>query len=335
MKVLFFMHTFGEKNGIAMHAGQLISHFPPEVRVQAIHGGGISFPLFSSLRLPVGGFFKALSADFDVMHIHGYGNFHSFFGAWAAILRNKPLVWTIHGYPQIHGARRLFYYVYRHFMAPFIFFKAKRIITVSTNVITLLQKETRKEITFIPNGIDLEAFRPKSDYKGAKYACYVGRLDPDKGVFRMLECSSMPVKFIGPNEDGTKSALAEEAKRRGREITFEEVPFERMPAAYESCRYVALPSKYEGFPMSMLESVAMGRPFICTDVGEVRATLANLFDSPSEFIIEGNLEAKISALEKKDLSGGLAAARGKLDKYSWQSIAQKTAEIYSQAMGGQ
>ncbi len=333
MKVLFFMHTFGEKNGIAMHAGQLIGHFPKDVKVRVMHGGGFQFPLFSSLKLPLGSFFKALSGDFDLVHIHGYGNFHSFFGAWVAILKGKPLVWTIHGYPQIRGMRRIFYYFYRYLMAPFIFLKAGKIITVSTNVITLLQKETRKEITFIPNGIDLERFSPKSGYKDAKYACYVGRLDPDKGVFRMLECKSLPVKFIGPDEDGTKSALAAEARKQGMEATFEEVSFDGMPAAYESCRYVALPSRYEGFPMSMLESIAMGRPFLCTDVGEVKATLSNLFDNPNDYIIEGNVEARISALEKTDLSQLLKSARAKLSQYSWDSIAKKTVEIYRQALG--
>ncbi|HQT44694.1 MAG TPA: glycosyltransferase family 4 protein, partial [Candidatus Micrarchaeota archaeon] len=295
----------------------------------------LPLPLFSSLKLPASEFFKAMACDFDIVHIHGYGNFHSFFGAILSIVKNKPLVWTIHGYPRIHGARRAFYYVYRYLMAPLIFLKAKKIISVSTNAMPILRKETRKEIYFIPNGVDLGKFHPRSGYRRAKFACYVGRLDPDKGVFRMLECKSLPVKFIGPDEDGTKASLIAEAKKHGMKApVFEESGFDGMPAAYESCRYVVLPSKYEGFPMSMLESLAMERPFICTDVGEVKATLSNLLDEPSQYILEGNLESKLAALEKKDLSGALKRARENLATYSWDSIAKRTSEIYLDALGG-
>ncbi len=359
MKVLFFVHTYGEKNGISLHIKSLIGNFdkncqacklpmgqnpsnlqvdgklPKDIEASVISGGSISLPLFSSLKLPISEFFKAMSSDFDIIHIHGYGNFHSFFGAILSILKNKPLVWTIHGYPHIHGARRAFYYVYRYLMAPLIFLKAKKIISVSTNVMPILRRETGKEIYFIPNGVDLGKFHAKAGYRAAKFACYVGRLDPDKGVFRMLECKSLPIKFIGPDEDGTKASLVAEAKRQGMKApVFEESSFEGMPAAYESCRYVVLPSKYEGFPMSMLESLAMERPFICTDVGEVKATLSNLLDGPSQYILDGNLESKLAALEKTDLSGALNAARQKLATYSWDSVAKRTSEIYFDALGG-
>ncbi len=333
MKILFFVHTYGEKNGISLHIKSLIQKLPKGIEATVISGGNITLPLFSSLRLPVSEFFKAMSANFDIIHIHGYGNFHSFFGAILSILKNKPLVWTIHGYPQIHGARRAFYYVYRYLMAPLIFFRASKIITVSTNVITLLQKETHKEMTFIPNGVDLDKFHSKISYQSAQFACYVGRLDPDKGVFRMLECKSMPVKFIGPDEDGTKTALIQEAKKKGLKApVFEESSFENMPRVYESCKYVILPSKYEGFPMTMLEALAMERPFICTDVGEVKATLTNLFDNPSDYILDGNLESKLLNLEKKDLSDKLKSAREKLAVYSWDSVAQKTSELYFECL---
>lgn len=328
MRVLYFVHTCNEKNGIAAHVQNLSGSLPADVRFQVIGGKGASLPLFSSLRFPIGEFFAALRADFDIIHVHGYGNFYSFFGAIISILRRKPLVWTIHGYPRIKGARRLFYLAYRYLMAPPIFWRAKRIISVSGDILPLLAKETKKPITVLPNGVDLGLFRPSSGYKSAKHACFVGRLDPDKGAARLLECSSLPLLFIGPDEAGTRKQIAAEAKRLGRKAEFSECGYNGMPSQYERCRYVVLPSKYEGFPLTMLESIAMGRPFISNDVGEVKATLSSLFSNPSRYLLSGDVGKKIAELEKSDLTSELREARIKAAKYSWGSVAKKTAAIY-------
>ena len=329
MQVLYFVHTYGERNGIANHVLSLTRALPSGVKAQVIGGKGASLPLFSSLRFPVGEFFSALRADFDIMHVHGYGNFYSFFGALISLLRRKPLVWTIHGYPRLSGARRLFYYVYRYLMAPFIFWRARRIISVSGDILPLLKKETKKPIAVLPNGIDLSFFKPSSSYKQASCACYVGRLDPDKGVQRMMECSSLPLLFIGPNEGSTRAKLEAQARQMGRQAEFAECEFSKMPSQYGRCRYVILPSKYEGFPLTLLEAVAMERPFLSNDVGEVKATLSALFEKPERYLLRGNIQEKISELEKSDLQPELREARKRAAKYSWESVAQKTAAIYS------
>ena len=330
MKTLIFVHTYGEKNGIANHVLSLVRALPPGVAARVIGGKGASIPLFSSLRFPAGDFIDALRADFDIIHVHGYGNFYSFFGALVSLLKGKPLVWTIHGYPRLSGPRRLFYLVYRYLMAPFIFWRAGRIISVSGDILPLLEKETKKRITVLPNGVDLDFFKPNGSYKEAAFACYVGRLDPDKGAGRMLECSSLPLLFIGPDEGGTRDAIAAQARKMGRQAEFVECDFSKMPSQYGRCRYVILPSKYEGFPLTLLESVAMGRPFISTDVGEVKATLSSLFEKPERYLLNGGIQEKISELEKCDLQGEMRAAREKAAKYSWKSVAQKTAAIYSE-----
>ena len=329
MRVLYFVHTYGERNGIANHVLSLTRALPDGVKAQVIGGRGASLPLFSSLRIPSGELFEAMRADFDVIHVHGYGNFYSFFGALVSLLRRKPLVWTIHGYPRIGGARRLLYYAYRYFMAPFIFWRAGRIISVSGDILPLLGKETKKQITVLPNGVDLDFFKPSGSYRQAKHLCFVGRLDPDKGAERLLECSSLPLLFIGPDEGGTRAKISAKARRMGRKAEFAECGFSGMPAQYGRCRYVALPSKYEGFPLTLLESVAMERPFISSDVGEVKATLSALFDRPGRYLLRGNIQEKIGELEKSDLRPELRKARQRAAKYSWWGVAKKTAAIYS------
>ncbi len=330
MKVLYFVHTFGEQNGIANHVARLAENLPAGVKSEVIAGSGKGLPFFSSLRLPVGECWHAIFSGFDLMHIHGYGNFHSFFGALVCALRRKPLVWTIHGYPRVHGARKAAYYAYRYLMAPFIFWKAARIISVSSDILPLLEKETSKKILVMPNGVDLELFKPGKNYRKARFLGFVGRLDSDKGASRLLECRTLQLLFVGPDEDGNKAKIESAAKKMGVDAEFVQVPYGKMPQEYEKCRYVALPSKYEGFPLTLLEAIAMERPFICTDVGENRRVLSELFQKPDKYILTGSIDERIAELEKQDLTLELARARAGLKKYSWKAIAACVAGLYGE-----
>lgn len=331
MKVLYFIHTYGERNGISNHVLQLSEALPAGFEPQVICGKGAPLPLFSSLRLPLVEFFQALSSDFDLVSVHGYGNLHSFAGAVISILKGKPLVFTVHGYPRIEGARRIFYYLYRQLLARVILFRASAIISVSSEAAAMLGKETSKPIAILPNGVDLARFFPKTPYKKAGAVCYIGRLDADKGVERLFECKAFPLLIVGPNEGGERGRLEKLAKGRGIHADFAEAGFEQMGKVYEKCRYVVLPSKYEGFPLTLLESAAMGRPFISTAVGEVREVLGRLFDSPEKFVLEGDLGEKIFELEKQDLGPQLSLARKRLVEYSWESVAKRTAAVYLKA----
>lgn len=328
MKVLYFVHTFEEQNGISIHLKNLIKNLPKDINFKVIFGKEAGIPFFSSLRIPFWQFFAALNEDFDIIHVHGYGNFYSFFGAVIALIKNKPLVWTIHGYPQIKGLRRIFYYFFRYFMAPLIFFKASKIISVSREAIKLLQKETHKQIVFIPNGIDVDFFKPKKNYKQANNICFIGRLDEDKNPHRLFECKSFPLLFVGPNEGNVLQNLMTKAEKTDAKASFISVPYDQMPDVYQKCRYVVLPSKYEGFPLTLLESIASERPFICTDVGENKKILSLLFTNHDQFLLNGNLEEKIKELESRNLSLQLAKARKKLSFFSWKHIAKQTVKLY-------
>jgi glycosyltransferase involved in cell wall biosynthesis len=334
-KILYFIHTFGdgEKNGTAIHVKNLIKFLPNEYQSTVISGKGKSIPFFSALRIPTFEILRGLTTKCDIIHVHGYGNFFSFFGALLAIVKNVPLVWTLHGYPRISGKRKILYYVYKYFMAPLIIWKASKIISVSDDAAALLRKETNKEIMIMPNGVDLEMFVSKRHYKEASHACYIGRLDEDKKAERLFE-TSLPLSFIGPNEDGVREKLTMLQSETMRNISFSEVEYHQMPVAYDHCRYVVLPSKYEGFPLTLLEAIAMGRPFICTDVGQVKKTFYELGLGEMFLLKDGeNIGAKIELLEKTvGIDEALATARILIAyKYSWRSVCDRLAVVYMEA----
>ncbi|MCX6770358.1 MAG: glycosyltransferase [Candidatus Micrarchaeota archaeon] len=136
-----------------------------------------------------------------------------------------------------------------------------------------------------------------------------------------------------PDEDGTRAKIGKEARALGRKAEFEEADYEKMPDEYSKCRYVILPSKYEGFPLTLLEAAAMERPFVSTDVGQVKSVMEKLGLDTRKFLLAGSVGDKIAELEKEKLGAQMKAARKKLSAYSWESVARKTAAVYRDAIG--
>ncbi len=326
MKVLFFIHTYNEKNGIAIHVKNIVERLNTKgISTQVIYGKYFSLPFFSSLRIPFFEFFDALKSDFDIIHIHGYGNFFSFFGALISLIKRKPLIWTIHGYPNVRGIKYIFYLFYRYILAPIIFYRVDKIISVSYSAVQILKQETTKEITVIPNGVDTNHFLP-CNYLKNKYVCYIGRLDKDKNV-ELLSSLNRNLLIVGPNEDNYKSYLESHLMC----AEFLEVNYTDMPRIYCKCKYVILPSKYEGFPLVMLESLSSMIPFISTPVGDVPRILKDLFGKDYQlFLIKSNINKVLQHLDSKNLKSILIKARKKIEKkYSWDYVIEKLINIYS------
>jgi glycosyltransferase involved in cell wall biosynthesis len=112
---------------------------------------------------------------------------------------------------------------------------------------------------------------------------------------------------------------------------------DKVPLVYAKCRYVILPSKYEGFPLVMLEALACQRPFIASAAGEMPIVLRQLFGKKKwkKYMLEPTrgIEDVLLELEKHDLQPELEAARKIIkQKFSWKIVASKTFEIYKKAI---
>jgi glycosyltransferase involved in cell wall biosynthesis len=307
MKIVFFIPTYyPEKNGIAIHCYNLIKHLKGDITVLSpVQKPFIKIPGFSSVSIPHPlHILYLLKEQYDIIHIHGYGNLHSLIGGFIGILRRKKVVWTIHGIPK----KGIFLKIYNIFGK----FLIKRSIVLSVSDIS----EITKNFILIDNGVDI---RDCSDYREAKYVCYIGRLDRDKGLERLKEVK-MKVLLVGPKEDFEPIGMEHI-----------EVDYEKISEIYCKCRYVVLPSKYEGLPLVMLEAIAHKRPFIATPVGRIPEYLKKLFPNYEKYIIKDNIQDTIDNLEKEDLNEELENARKKLP--TWQDVANKVMEIYGKEGG--
>jgi glycosyltransferase involved in cell wall biosynthesis len=351
MRIGIVAHSFyPNKDGIAIHCYYLakeLAKLGEEVHVftsgdhdlnESIEGINVhriwSFrlPIFSSLLICPGLFLGIDRIKPEIIHAHGYGNFFSPIAGLYSLMTGRRMVLTLHGYPELHGARRIFLILYRSILAPLFLIPSKKIISVSQSGKERMEKESKREIFVLPNGIDLERFKCRTDYNENELVTYVGRLDEDKGVMRIANelDPKRKVLFAGKDE-GMRSRIEKACRERKMDFEFAEVSPDKVPEIYCKSRMVLLPSKYEGFPLTMLESLASQRPFLCTDVGEVKRVLKELMpDSWQYLIIEGDVEKTIADAEDNEdkIARDLRQVRKRLEKYGWSKIAIETLEIY-------
>jgi len=122
----------------------------------------------------------------------------------------------------------------------------------------------------IPNVVDAARFEPRFEPGG--YLLYFGRLAPEKGVATLLRAAAqvgVPLKIAGSGpEEGALRAMPE-AQRP--EVEF--MGFRSGAALHQlvrDARAVVLPSEwFENAPMSVLESMALGKPVLGARIGGI------------------------------------------------------------------
>ncbi|MEF2277512.1 GT4 family glycosyltransferase PelF [Deinococcus sp. YIM 134068] len=136
-------------------------------------------------------------------------------------------------------------------------------------------------IQCVYNGIDPDVFPPAESEPEAPVVSWVGRVDPLKDLETLIRAFAL-VRRRTPGARlrlfGGTPAGNEGYERHCRQVTAEldlggHVTFEgRVPditEAYRAGQVVALTSVSEGFPYTVIEAMAMGRPPVATRVGGV------------------------------------------------------------------
>jgi len=147
-----------------------------------------------------------------------------------------------------------------------------------------------EKIKLIPNRINLNRFQPEEKKQNKiKTILFVHWLSKRKGADTIIPITKgleTRAKFIIVGDGPYKEKLLRETKQNKLEKFIEVVGFvpnKDIVDYYKKADILILPSLEEGFPLTLLEAMAMGVPYVAFDVGAVREI------SPSvaqEFIVK-------------------------------------------------
>jgi phosphatidylinositol alpha-mannosyltransferase len=196
----------------------------------------------------------------------------------------------------------------------------------------------------VPNGIDVERFRRSAprpaDMSGQqRFVLYVGRLEPRKGVDRLIRAMAIvqhharDARLAVVGEGPDRAALEATARHAGVDVLFAgRVSDAVLPAYYRAAELVCSPALGdESFGIVLLEAMAAERPIVATRIEGyeeilAKAGSARLVDVDDPSALAGEITLLLAAPERR-LAMAASGATFVRD-YDWSKIARRLESIY-------
>ena len=233
--------------------------------------------------------------------------------------------------------------------------KATLVVTVSrysAQKIVQLYDIDEKKIRIVPNGVDLQKFKPTEDCDKVKdmiggncehIILFVGNLIPRKGLHFLIEAAkevlneNKETKFVIVGDGPLRNHLITYSKEMGVSGNFiflGHVDDNALPSLYTCADIVASPSIQEGQGISLLEAQATAKPVVAFNVGGINEVVTNketgLLIKPDSYELARAILCLLSnksLREKMGLSGREFVSKN----FAWEICARKMFKIYSEA----
>jgi len=300
---------------------------------------------------------------FDVIHIHDVRCLQCAIAAYHAGLFNIPIVFQPHGSFKSSSPsgrlRKLSRIFIDKLYAEKVFKKVSKMVALS-----YMEAEQYKamgvpeeKIAIIPNGIDLSeyanlpakgSFRKKFNMdEDEKIVLYLGRIHRIKGIGILVKAFADVVEklndvrlvVVGPDDGylGELKALIKALRIEDKVLITGPLYGEDKLEAYVDADVYVLPSRYETFPMGLLEAYACGKPVIASKIDGLKNLVKNgatglLFDPRN--IRE--LANSILYLVNNDYKAREIGLRGKQfvkENFTIEKVADKLEQLYRELNG--
>ena len=344
----------------------------PEPLAKEFENGEIKYiPIFDLTRK--WSIWKDIKAFFQLIRILKRKNFHivntygpkpGFYGRIAAKIARVPIIlhtnWGLYFSEDSSVFKKVFYLVLEWIGSCF----SNHVFSVNKDDIETMIKyrivKNRRKITYIGNATTLSYFSPEAinqkKIKEVKAELgieenkliigMVGRLVKDKGYeefFRVAKTLKKKYNHliflsVGPvdldKSDRISKEVIERVKQKGI-VNFLGMRTD-MPYMYAIMDIVVLPSHREGFPRSLVEACAMGKPLVATNIRGCREAVD---DGINGFLVPlKDWKSLCDAIEKLIVNEDLRKKMGKasrkkaLKEFDENKLVEKIAEVYNKLL---
>lgn len=277
---------------------------------------------------------------FDLLHIHSPTVFS--LPVFTLVEASCPCIGTYHTYFD----RSMLYTLLKGVLQRRAVDKLAGQIAVSRTCIDAMQRYFRLDPRIIPNGVDTEVFHPgvvplEEFRDGKKNLLFMGRFDPRNGlgfmleVFGTLRARRNDVRLIVVG-DGPFAAYYHHRVPKGirSDIHFAGSVWKDRPRYYAACDVFCSPVTKASFGVTLVESMAAGRPIVAVDNTGYREVLG-----PEEGItvsrgdVRGFADAVDKLLDDESLRRRMGeSGRRKSLRYSWDRVAGEILDYYLEVL---
>ena len=248
------------------------------------------------------------------------------------------------------------YFIFSH---KYFYIRADKIIAVSNElkeVIKMQYKVPEEKLVVIPNGIDINKFKPinvedlrrELSLGGKKAILSVGAVHRQKGFHLLLNIlpeilkEEKDVKLVivgsGPYLENLKNIALKLGVSKN-VLFIGSVSHEKLVKYYNLANIFAFPTlRYEGLPLVVPEAMACEKPVITSRIGGIPTAIENGKDG---FLIEpGNLkelrERILEVLGDEELARKLGenARKKVLERFSLDRMVEDTIKVYDAVTSG-
>jgi len=299
---------------------------------------------------------KAISSEinnFDIIHAHDYRTIQNIMLYIYARKYDIPYVLQAHGtVSPSYNKKELIKRIFDDVIGIRIIKDANKLIAL-TSAESIQYKDSgvdSKNIAIIPNGIDLSEYQflPEKGNFRKKYSIsseekivlYLGRIHEIKGIDLLInafvhvlkEMNNVRLVIIGADDGFLPIVIKQVHDFQIEDKVLFTGPLygrDKLEAYVDTNTYV-LPSRYETFPISVLEACICGIPVIVTK----NCGIAELIDNNVGYAVDYNdkhLRDKIIEILKNEDLGKMFGNRGVefvKGQFGWDKIIQNIEELY-------
>jgi glycosyltransferase involved in cell wall biosynthesis len=333
--VVLVTSAYGGASGVSHEDGMTIHRLPATHLAERF---GVPYPT------PLGPGLRAALRDVgnaDVVHAHGALYLQSMLARRVARRVGAPLVVTEHvGFvtyssAMLNAIQRL---AWKLVGFPLVR-RADAVVTYNARVHAELARDTRRNIQFVGNGVDLERFRPREHEdrrllrrsfglpEEETLVLFAGRDSPKKNLDVLLRAprNGYTLVVCGWERNLVGPAL----------VDLGVVPYARMADLFACVDVMAHPASGEGFPLAVQESLASGVPVaLLWDDGYARWLPRSLVGACDQ---AGEVPTRVAALAADREARHVMGLNGRewaVERWSWKATVATYEAIYTEAIDG-